>query len=78
MARVKKNVVVKGMKTSVKLRADLYDRFVAKAGSSVDKLLQGFANDAPADHPNRSAWVEEQITHHLVLSELPPMAKSQH
>lgn len=68
--RVKKNVTYQGKRTSVKIRAELLTRFQEKAGDAADDTLQAFVEAAPADHPNRSAFVEQQITNHLVLANL--------
>jgi hypothetical protein len=63
-------VYIAGAKTSLSLRRDLLERTVTAAGGDkkVRQLIHEFANSKPADHPNRSAWVEEQLQHHLVLA----------
>jgi len=71
--RVKLNVTVGGKRTSVKLRASLFEKLATLEGhGKVEALVQGFVDRTPAGHPNRSAWVEEQTAQLLVLSEMRP------
>lgn len=77
--RVKKNVQVGGKRTTIKVRSTLYDKVLEiQPAEAADKLIQTFANAAPADHPNRSAFVEEQLTHFMVMSKVQSAAAGQH
>lgn len=69
--RAKVNVVVDGKRTSVKVRSQLLDN-LESAGPDIraEAVIQGFVDQAPAGHPNRSAWVEEQAMQFLVLRKL--------
>lgn len=62
-------VVVDGVRTSLSLHSSLLSKTAETLGSSKQarQLVNELANSKPADHPNRSAWVEEQLTHHLTL-----------
>lgn len=69
--RLKVNVVVQGKRTSVKVRASVAAQLESVAGDRrIESLVQEFVDRAPAGHPNRSAWVEEQAAQYLVLSQL--------
>lgn len=63
-------VYIAGAKTSLSLRRDLLDHMVATVGSDkkVRQLIHEFANSKPDGHANRSAWVEQQCQHHLLLT----------
>lgn len=77
--RVKVNVVVGGKRTSVKLHPTIHEKLSSLApDQKVEQLVQSFVNSAPADHPNRSAWVEEHAAQFLVLSELRPSVTKGH
>ncbi|KVP96573.1 hypothetical protein WJ96_04930 [Burkholderia ubonensis] len=56
-------------KTTVFVRKDLLATAVTAVGSEKQarRLINELANSKPADHTNRSAWVEEQLQHHLLL-----------
>lgn len=72
-SRVKVNVVVGGKRTSVKLHPAIHEKLSSLPGDQkVEHLVQSFVDSAPADYPNRSAWVEEHAAQFLVLSELRP------
>jgi RNA 3'-terminal phosphate cyclase len=62
-------VHVAGAKTSLSLRKDMFERTVEAVGSQakVQELVQEFANSKPDGVVNRSAWVDEQLQHHLLL-----------
>ncbi len=34
------------------------------------KLINQFANDKPTDQPNRTAWVEQQLEHQLLMAKV--------
>lgn len=78
LSRIKKNVTVNGKKTSIKVPAQLFQQFEHLAGKETDRLLQGYAGEAPEGHPNRSAWVERQLTHYVVLAEVQPEVQGRH
>ncbi|WP_126223556.1 hypothetical protein [Burkholderia ambifaria] len=63
-------VYIAGAKTSLSLRKDLLARTAAAVGGDkqVRQLIHEFANSKPDTHANRSAWVEEQLQHHLLLT----------
>jgi hypothetical protein len=63
-------VYIAGAKTSLSLRKDLLASTAAAVGGDkqVRQLIHEFANSKPDTHPNRSAWVEEQLQHHLLLT----------
>lgn len=63
-------VYIAGAKTSLSLRKDLLASTAAAVGGDkqVRQLIHEFANSKPDTHPNRSAWVEEQLQHHLLLA----------
>lgn len=67
-------VYVAGAKTSLSLRKDLLARVDEAAGTprATRQLIHEFANAKPADHPNRSAWVEEQLQNHLLPAKVEP------
>jgi hypothetical protein len=66
--RKRVNVYVAGAKTSLSLRKDMFERTVeAIGGQRAQELAQEFANAKPDDVGNRSAWVDEQLQHHLLL-----------
>ncbi|MDL5034346.1 hypothetical protein QRD43_20760 [Pelomonas sp. APW6] len=68
---VKRNVTVGGKRTSISLSAELFRKVVAVGGNDqADKLIQSFVDQTPASELNRSAWVESQITQHLVLNQM--------
>jgi hypothetical protein len=59
---------VDGAKTSLSLRKDMVERTVEAVGQpKAQELVQEFANSKPAGVKNRSAWVDEQLQHHLLL-----------
>jgi RNA 3'-terminal phosphate cyclase len=62
-------VSIAGSKTSLSLRKDMYEHAVSAVGgpANAQRLVQEFANSKPDDHENRSAWVDEQLQHHLLL-----------
>ena len=62
-------VYVAGVKTSLTLRRDLLVQAEQTLGSgkALRELIHQAANLKPESRANRSAWVEEQIQHHLVL-----------
>lgn len=68
--RVTINVLCGGRRTSVKVRASLIDQMNAVTGSLEDsqKIIKEIAGSAPEDAENRSAYVNEQIKHYLLLS----------
>lgn len=78
IARIKKNVTVHGKKTSIKVPEMLYRQLEEQAGQETDRLLQEYAAEAPEGFPNRSAWVERQMTHYLVLAEVQPAIQGRH
>ncbi|KWA84040.1 hypothetical protein WL29_21990 [Burkholderia ubonensis] len=56
-------------KTTVFVRKDLLTTAAEAVGSEKQarQLINELANSKPDDHANRSAWVEEQLQHHLLL-----------
>jgi hypothetical protein len=76
---VKRNVLVGGKRTSISLSADLYRQVVEADGADqAEKLVQGFVDQKPSSEQNRSAWVEAQITQHLVLNQVSTFPTSAH
>lgn len=73
-------VVVDGLRTSLSLHASLLSKTEDTLGTSKQArlLLNELANSKPADHPNRSAWVEEQLRHHLTLIKAEAAMKTAH
>lgn len=70
-SRVKINVDLDGKRTSIKIRADIVEKLTAlPGGPKARETLQAFVNEAPKDHPNRSAWVEERALQHLIMKEV--------
>lgn len=67
---VRKNVQLADKRTSLSLSAELYGRLEERAPGEAQKLVAKFANEAPADHPNRSDYVEERVTQYLVGAKL--------
>jgi N-methylhydantoinase A/oxoprolinase/acetone carboxylase beta subunit len=66
--RKRVNVYVAGAKTSLSLRKDMFERTVEAVGSQkAQELAHEFANSKPDGVANRSAWVDEQLRHHLLL-----------
>ncbi len=63
------NVEVKGKRTSVKVRETLFQSLSDAAGDmkKAKKLIQDFAEAAPGDTDNRSAWVEKQVNSYLLM-----------
>lgn len=63
-------VYIAGAKTSLSLRRDLLASTTAVVGGEkkVRQLINELANSKPEGHANRSAWVEEQLQHHLLLA----------
>ncbi|MBK3780010.1 hypothetical protein G3A43_07055 [Paraburkholderia aspalathi] len=63
-------VYIAGAKTSLSLRKDLLESTAAVVGGEkkVRQLIHELANSKPDGHANRSAWVEEQLQHHLLLT----------
>jgi hypothetical protein len=56
-------------KTTVFVRRDLLENAAVLVGSEKQarQLVNELANSKPEDQVNRSAWVEEQLQHHLLL-----------
>lgn len=69
-SRIKRNLVVGGKRTSVRVRTELYEQMVALSGKEADKQIQQFANEAPETLVNRSVWIEDKIRSFLVLSQV--------
>lgn len=63
-------VYIAGAKTSLSLRKELLESTAAAVGGEkkVRQLIHELANSKPDGHANRSAWVEEQLQHHLLLA----------
>jgi hypothetical protein len=64
------SVYIEGAKkTTVFVRRDLLENAAVLVGSEKQarQLVNELANSKPAEHGNRSAWVEEQLQHHLLL-----------
>ena len=74
VAGMRKQVVVyiAGAKTSLSLRKDLLEKVEAFAGGKkpARQLITQLAHAKPADRANRSAWVEEQLQHRLLLEKV--------
>jgi hypothetical protein len=70
------NVEIAGRRTCVTLSKTVLDSLSAAktAKGEAKALIEGLANSAPADVPNRSAWVEEHLL--LVLSQPPSQTAS--
>ena len=70
-------VYIAGAKTSLSLRRDLLESTAAVVGGEkkVRQLIHEFANSKPDNQANRSAWVEEQLQHHLVLAKAESVVK---
>jgi hypothetical protein len=62
-------VYINGARTSLSLRKDLLDSTAAAVGGEKQarKLVDELANTKPAELVNRSAWVESQLQHRLLL-----------
>lgn len=62
-------VYLNGTRTSLSLREDLLETAAAVVGDgkSMRKLLKELVSTKPETHPNRSAWVEEQLHQRLLL-----------
>lgn len=73
-------VLVDGTRTSLTLHASLLAKTVEILGTNKQarQLVNELANSKPADHPNRSAWVEEQLKHHLLLVRAEAATKTAH
>jgi predicted DNA-binding ribbon-helix-helix protein len=69
-SRLRIAVFIDGARTSVSLNRDLLASTVAAVGDEkkVRQLIQEFANTKPADWANRTAWVEQQLQHHSVMT----------
>ncbi len=67
-------VVVEGRRTSVTISRSTVSRLVeAKGGAPQAKeTIQTFANHAPKDIPNRSAWIEERVQALLAFGDTIP------
>jgi hypothetical protein len=64
------SVYIEGAKkTTVFVRRDLLDNAATLVGSEKQarQLVNELANSKPSEQSNRSAWVEEQLQHHLLL-----------
>ena len=63
------NVEIQGRRTTVKVRTNLVRSLSEAAGTfkGAKKLIQDFAEAAPAGTENRSAWVDDQINSYLLL-----------
>lgn len=62
-------VYIDGARTSMSLRKDLLESTTAALGCEkhARRLVEELANAKPAEHLNRSAWVESQLEHRLLL-----------
>ena len=62
-------IYVNGAKTSVALRRDLLASTVEAVGNEkkARQLIQEFAATKPEGATNRTAWIEQQLQHHLVM-----------
>lgn len=72
--RKRVSVFIDGARTSVSLRKDLVANTVAAVGDEkkVRQLIQEFANTKPEGMTNRTAWVEQQLQHHLLMVKAEP------
>ncbi len=72
------SVYVDQAKTSLSLSEDLLDKVTASTGSPKEtrQLIHRFANSKPVEHPNRSAWVAENLEQHLLLTQVLPQLTS--
>lgn len=76
--RIKKNVMVQGKRTTIRLRTELYDQMVKLSAQTAEQQLQAFVDATPADHKNRTAWVEQQIREFVVLAEVRTSDQARH
>lgn len=62
-------VYINGARTSLSLRKDLLDGTALAVGGEKQarQLVEELANSKPSEQTNRSAWVESQLQHRLLL-----------
>lgn len=77
--RKRVSVFIDGARTSVSLRKELVASTVAALGDEkkVRQLIQEYACSKPEGVANRTAWVEQQLEHHLLMVKAEPTLSQQ-
>ena len=74
------NVEVSGKRTSLTLSATAIAKLEQATGTrkAAKAVIQGFADSAPTDVPNRSGWVEERLAAYMLQLDRNPSTEVRH